>query len=67
MPLQEPGRKVTMTDEKCGGPGCRKKVDMLGAWAIRDGKYFCGKDCYMKYLERTDVELYKMLSTRSFA
>ena len=29
--------KMSDESEKCGRVGCRKKVKMLDAWAIRDG------------------------------
>lgn len=52
-----------MDDErvKCAGPGCRKKVDMLEAWAIiPDGK-FCSRDCYMRHIKKNDPVQYGQL------
>jgi len=59
--------KMSYESEKCGRVGCRKKVKMLDAWAIRDGLLFCSKECYMKYIMVHDPISYNKLRDRRFS
>lgn len=52
--------------ERCGMNGCKRKISMLDAWAIRDGRRFCSKNCYMEYIKKNDPKYYRILKDRRF-